>query len=523
MVLASSYLRRGAPHRWVAGLAALASCWTLSAGAGSDTLTVGGASAGNLSNQPATILFPVARGASQAYDTAIGYHAIAGSAVAGADYTTPPGTFTLPASATSANIPIMLNADTRAGSSVAFQLQIDNASRIVPAPTFAAQTPFATESNPFSVAATDVNGDGKADLIVANLNAATVSVLLNTTAPGAAAPAFAAQQAFVTGSNPFSVAATDVNGDGKADLIVANTSSKTISVLLNTTAPGAATPSFAAQQAFATGSYPRSVAATDVNGDGNADLIVAIAYDPTVSVLLNATYRVPVAGDPATGTIVLDKIFHDGTEPPLVNCAGTSGYADYLIEDFAGSSLDPLRWAQNTNSGTVTVAGNSVALASNGNQFPFVTSRGAPIPATGSFSIRWNAAYAKAASRGDGALVISQGLPANGPNDSNAPRRADVWQDTANGYQLRLRTTDAGAYAAVSTEKPPQLGAHDVEYCWLPASIEYWIDGVRVLQQARDSSLSRPDALWFGNPVVTSAGAWNNFTLHSLHVRSISP
>ena len=177
--------------------------------------------------------------------------------------------------------------------------------------------------------AADVNGDGKPDLIVANANSNTVSVLLNTTAPGATTPSFAAQQTFATGSHPVlrdgggrqrrrqarpdrrelqlehgvgaaehdgagattpsfaaqqtfatgscprSVTAADVNGDGKPDLIVANDSSNTVSVLLNTTAPGAATPSFAAQQTFATGSDPFSVTAADVNGDGKPDLIVA--------------------------------------------------------------------------------------------------------------------------------------------------------------------------------------------------------------------------------------------------------
>ena len=390
--------------------------------------------------------------------------------------------------------------------------------------TLAAPQSFPTGGEPMSLVVTDINGDGRADLITANHADETVSVLVNATTPGAATPAFGAQETFATGAYLYSVTTTDINNDGRPDLITTNAADETVSVLLNTTVPGAATPVFAAQQTFASVSDPRSVASADVNGDGQADLITANSYTSDVSVHLNRTYTVPIAGAPATGTITLDKIFHNGIERPLVNCAGTTGYADYLIEDFAGSSLDPLRWAQNANSGTVTVAGNSVALGSSGNQFPFVTSRGAPIPATGSFSIRWNATYTQAASRGDGTLVISKGLPANGPNDSYALRRADTWQDTANGYQLRLRTTDAGAYAAGVVEKPPLLGTHEVEYCWLPATIEYWIDGTRALAQPRDASLSRPDALWFGNPFNPGApGLWNNFMLDSVDVRSISP
>ncbi len=51
-------------------------------------------------------------------------------------------------------------------------------------------------------------------------------------------------------------------------MIVANQGDNTVSVLLNTTAPGSTTASFAAQQIFATGSGQNSVTAADINGDG---------------------------------------------------------------------------------------------------------------------------------------------------------------------------------------------------------------------------------------------------------------
>src|SRR5262249_39714728 len=132
----------------------------------------------------------------------------------------------------------------------------------------------------------------------------TVSVLLNTTAPGATAPTFAPRQDFATGATPWtgeqivnSVALGDVNGDGPPDLISFNVLDHTVSVLLNTTAPGDSSLSFASHQDFAIGTNSKSVALGDVNGDGRPDLVVvnqdpalsSVPHADSVSVLLNTT------------------------------------------------------------------------------------------------------------------------------------------------------------------------------------------------------------------------------------------
>jgi hypothetical protein len=77
----------------------------------------------------------------------------------------------------------------------------------------------------------DVNGDGKLDIITANFSSDTASVLL-----GNGNGTFGTKTNFATGQSPFSVSLGDVNGDSRLDIITANTTSSDASVLLNSIA-----------------------------------------------------------------------------------------------------------------------------------------------------------------------------------------------------------------------------------------------------------------------------------------------
>ena len=123
----------------------------------------------------------------------------------------------------------------------------------------------------------DLDGDGKPEIIVSNSNLNTVTVYRNQSTVGSLTlSSFAAGVSFSTGPHPTSVAAGDLDNDGKPDLVLANNFGSSISVLRNTSTPGIINPSsFAAPVNYSSGSTPRCANITDIDGDGKADIVTA--------------------------------------------------------------------------------------------------------------------------------------------------------------------------------------------------------------------------------------------------------
>ena len=157
--------------------------------------------------------------------------------------------------------------------------------------SFAAPVGFSVGISPISVRVGDLDGDGRPDIACVCYGDNSISILRNTGTMGSISTnSFAPQVTLATGSEPFDLALADVDGDGKLDVVQLNYLPSFFSVYRNVSVVGVIdTNSFAARVDFATSGEGNSIMVGDVDGDGKADVMVGLAAGTAVSVYRNLT------------------------------------------------------------------------------------------------------------------------------------------------------------------------------------------------------------------------------------------
>ncbi len=231
----------------------------------------------------------------------------------------------------------------------------------------ASNIPAGSNAN-ISVAVADFNGDGKLDLVVVHSGNDSLHILL-----GAGNGTFQLQQPAITtdpspgfGGNPQAVTVADLNGDGKLDLALVNVNGfgKDVVTLLGN---GDGTFAAASFYASSSGTHPSAgaVAIGDFNGDGKPDLVVANSALVNVGVLLNQGTRpaascfIPAVNYPAGSSpvaVATGDLNRDGNLDLVAPNVVASGTLSRLLGNSNGTFLTAASYATGENSNAVALA-----------------------------------------------------------------------------------------------------------------------------------------------------------------------
>jgi hypothetical protein len=119
---------------------------------------------------------------------------------------------------------------------------------------------------PVAIAVGDYNGDGLADLAIANRSGDSATILLRV--PGGT---FSSEAAVPVGDDPVGIVAADFDGNGRADLAVTNAAPGAVSAFLRRPS----NDGFTAEPPISVSASPVGIAAADFDRDGRPDLAVA--------------------------------------------------------------------------------------------------------------------------------------------------------------------------------------------------------------------------------------------------------
>jgi tetratricopeptide (TPR) repeat protein len=245
-----------------------------------------------------------------------------------------------------------------------------------PVSTTFPQTTFNVGNNPVALVAKDFNGDALPDIAVANQNDNSISILLNNNQGNFTQPSASPILLGKNETGPAAIASAILRTSSTAvptpaaDLVVANSTSNAVSVLLGN---GDGTFTEATGSPFVTGKQPSAIVIADFNGDGNLDFAVANKGDNSISVFQGdgsggftpfpkSPFVLPnIVASTETGPVAMATAnFRNRSKPDLAVVNESSNTVSILLS--SGDSTFGGTFSEATNS-PISVGKTPVALA----------------------------------------------------------------------------------------------------------------------------------------------------------------
>lgn len=180
-----------------------------------------------------------------------------------------------------------------------------------------------------TLAGGDINGDGRPDLVTAHTFEDSLGVVVNNGGN------LQLDGKIQTGARPTDIVVADLNGNGAQDLAVTPFGENSVYVHLN---ENNGRGEFRPPQVYNSGSGPSSIAARDIDNDGDLDLLVGSTGDQTIEWLENDG----AAGFTQSGSVGLDFVPSTLATNDVVGNEGSTtgdGWVDLIVTGQEGNQI----------------------------------------------------------------------------------------------------------------------------------------------------------------------------------------